>query len=130
MTLALPDLLDRGLQLEIKGETEKAAAVYQVFFENHPENTAVMKRLLILYRRLKEYRKEMRVIDLALATRRQVIVARQKAWAIEHPKAAKVSRALLKAVERLAKNQPGGDSPEIAALTKRKQLLSKRIKTK
>ena len=130
MTLARADLLVRGRQLEIGGETEKAAALYQTIFEKHPDDTAVMKRLLILYRRLKEYRKEMRVIDVALAARRQVIVARQKEWALEHPKAAKTGRALLRAVERWRKGQPGDESPEIAALTKRKQLLTKRIKSK
>jgi hypothetical protein len=128
MTLARPDLLDRGRQLETEGESGKAAALYQAFFEKHPEDTIVTKRLLIQYRKLKEYRKELRAIDAALAARKQVLAMRQKEWVLEHPKAAKASRALLRAVERPGKDQSGSTNPEIAALIKRKQGLLKKLR--
>ena len=130
MTLGRPDLLDLGRQLETEGDTEKAVALYQVFFEKHPDDITVMRRLLVLYRKLKEYRKEMRVVDAALAAQRQIIVARQKEWALGHPKAAKASKALLRTVERWGKGQLESESPGIEALVKRKQVLSKKLTTK
>ena len=53
---------------------------------------------------------------------------RQKEWVLEHPKAAKASRALLRAVERWGKDQPGGENAELAALIKRKQGLLKKTR--
>jgi hypothetical protein len=51
---------------EVEGELEKAALVYQKVIRESKLNEAAYDRLMIIYRKQKEYKKEAEVIDQAI----------------------------------------------------------------
>ncbi len=119
-------LLSEGRRLEQAGQLESAAAVYQRMVDADPGNQEAMERLLVVYRRLKDYPKELAVIDVALQTVAERNKVAQQTWLTAHPKAAKLGKQVLRFL--------GGESvtaygtnPEVQKLLKRKGLVERRI---
>jgi tetratricopeptide (TPR) repeat protein len=58
----IAEILDRGRELESKGELEEAAAAYEKAIKAYPLNEMAYNRLMIIYRKQKDYKKELSVI--------------------------------------------------------------------
>lgn len=72
--------LDKAKAFEQKSELEKAAASYEKTIRENPQNEYAYDRLMIIYRKAKEYKKE-----------RAIIVKAIKAFEEFYKKASKVS---------------------------------------
>lgn len=57
--------MDNARQQEQAGKPDEAAVLYQKVVDLDPENKDAVRRLLMMYRRLKDYRKELAVIGAA-----------------------------------------------------------------
>ena len=113
-------------RLEQTGESERAAALYQKIVDSDPDNQPAVGRLLVIYRKLKEYRKELAVIDAVLAAFAQRDKDLQAKWIKAHPKAAGASRSMVRQLGGVRVSAFGVD-PVVGALQKRKAVVVKRL---
>jgi tetratricopeptide (TPR) repeat protein len=126
LTVSYSNLRKKGVELKAGGKLREAADTYQKMFDQDPKDLVTMRQLLILYRKLKEYRKELTVINAVLAAQESYVKERQGEWMTGHPRAAKAARSLLKSLE--AKGEKVHDDPQVAALKKRKEMVKKKMK--
>jgi uncharacterized protein YciI len=122
---------DAARQLEKAGKLADAAVLYQQMVDTDPANRDAIGRLLVMYRKLKEYRKELAVINTALSAWQQRGKTQQDKWLREHPGAAGAGRSILRTLTK------GGDSTAVfgsdavvEAWVKRKAFVNKRLKGK
>ena len=125
-TITYRNLRTKAVEFKAGGKLREAAEVYQKMFDQDPKDLVTMRQLLILYRKLKEYRKELAVIDGVLAEQERHLKDQQGEWMSGHPRAAKAARSLLRSFE--AKGEEVHDDPQIAALKKRKETVRKKMK--
>ena len=105
-----------------------AAAIYQQIVNADPANRDAIGRLLVMYRKLKEYRKELAVIKTALATWQQRGKTAQDKWLKEHPGAAGAGRSILRTLTKGGDTTAAfGSDPAVDAWIKRKAFVNKRI---
>ncbi len=119
-------LLAEGQQLELEGRPEEAAASYQRVADDDPENQQAINRLLLIYRRLKEYKKELAVIDATLNAVAQRDKLAQQKWVAAHPGAAKLGKDVLKKLGGQSVTAYGTD-PLVEKLLRRKTIVEKKI---
>ena len=119
-------LLDEGQRLEAAGQPEAAAAAYQQVVDADPTNQDAVERLLVLYRRAKEYRKEMGVIDAALEAIARKDRSAQQKWIDAHPEAARLGKQVLRQLGG-EKATGYGTDPMVERLMKRKAFVGSRI---
>jgi tetratricopeptide (TPR) repeat protein len=124
-TTAYRDLREKGIALKAEGRLPEAAGTYQRMFDQDPKDLVTVRQLLILYRKLKEYRKELAVINAVMAAQDNYIQEQRDKWLSKHPRAARTGRTLLKQLE--AKGEKVHDDPLMAALKKRKETVMKRL---
>ena len=93
---SIQEMLAEGKEMEQTGQLPGAAAIYQKILDDDGRNQAVIGRLLIIYRRLKEYNKELEVIDGALAAYEQQDKTLQEKWIKAHPDAAGAGKAIFR----------------------------------
>jgi uncharacterized protein YciI len=131
LTKSIPGQIEEARRLEKQGQLADAAAIYQKVFSDDPANREVIGRLLILYRKLKEYKKELAVINGAIAAVEQRDKAAQDKWIREHPKAAGAGRSILRQLKLSGdKTAPFGADPVVNAWIKRKTFVMNRISGK
>ncbi len=61
------DLLELGKTLEHEGKPEDAAVAYEKIISRDPLNEYAFNRLMIIYRKLKKYRKEITIIKKGIS---------------------------------------------------------------
>jgi uncharacterized protein YciI len=120
------EMLTEGKRLEQGGQLSEAAAVYQKTVDRQPDNQGAVERLLVVYRKLKEYRKELAVIEAVLKGYEQLSKASQEKWIKEHPKAAGMGKAIFRQLGGASASGLGAD-PAVNRLLKRKMFVQKRI---
>ena len=114
----------RAIDLEREGEWVAAAEAWNKVRMAHPLRAKPYDRLMIIYRKLKEYDKELKVINAAISA----FSKKHKEQQISFPKKiAVLSKALLKATGLADKKgnniyRPG----EVERWEKRKELVLKR----
>jgi uncharacterized protein YciI len=118
-------LLSEARRQEQAGQPEAAADLYQQIVGIDPRNRDAIRRLLILYRRVKNYRKELAVINAALAAFSRHDKTVQQAWMSAHPEAARAGKAILRSLGGQQVSSYGAD-PMVEQLLKRKTLVEKR----
>jgi uncharacterized protein YciI len=121
--LNIREMIARGRQLEQAGQLAEAAVAYQKVVNDDGANQEAVGRLLILYRKLKEYGKELAVINGTLAAYKQRDKALQEKWIKDHPNAAGAGKAIFRTLGGLG--MPGADST-VESLLKRKGLVERR----
>jgi tetratricopeptide (TPR) repeat protein len=112
---------------EREGELAEAAAAYEKLVKKKPLNEPAYNRLMMLYRQLKEYKKELRIIKQAITAFENSYKRAQK-----HPgkKIANLSVALAKStglMDRKGKSiyEPG----PLARWRKRKMVVEKKVRS-
>jgi uncharacterized protein YciI len=118
-------LFDEGQRLEKADRLEEAAAAYQRVVDADPGAQDAVGRLLVVYRRLKDYHRELRVIEAALGAVEQRDKAAREKWLKAHPGAAKLGKEVLKTLggERMT---AFGTDPLVEKLLRRKEILEKK----
>lgn len=126
------DLTALARQQEQEGNLEEAVALYEKVVAKDALNELAIQRLLILYRKLKQYRKEMQLLNASLKANAGRLQQQQTAWSKQHPKAARTSKQLLKTLgSGRSKNAlPAYEDPIIATWRKRKENLTKKLEKK
>lgn len=127
--MGIQELLQEARELESREKYKDAAIIYQKVFDRDQGDTLVAARLLIIYRKLKEYLKELAVIDDALANFRQREKAIQQKWIKDHPKAAGIGRSMLRQMEKGGDEASAlGADPKVGVWLKRRALITRKIK--
>jgi len=114
-----------GQQFEKAGKWEDAAAAYQRVVDNDPGDQEAVARLLVVYRKLKDYTGELAVINAAINAVAERDKTAQREWISAHPEAAKLGKAVLKQLGGESVTAYGTD-PFVEKLMKRRALVEKR----
>ena len=121
-------LLERAHHHEVAQEYSEAAAAYERALKEKPVNELAFNRLMILYRKLKDQRKELYTINSAIKTFEDFYTPKGSKHG---SKVSKLSLALAKSTGLVDKKGKNIFDPEpIAKWKKRKMLLEKKIKSK
>ena len=88
------NLLSAGKILESEDKNEEAVRIYESIIKKHPVNEEAYNRLMIIYRKMRDYKKEKAVIDAGLTAFREFYRASSRLPAKKT--IASLSQALLK----------------------------------
>jgi uncharacterized protein YciI len=115
-----------GMRLEKTGELELAAAIYRKIADKDPFNQEAVGRLLVVYRKLNNYREELAVIRRVLAAYEEHDKVRQEKWIREHSKAAAAGTAVFQKLGGARVSGFGAD-PVVATLTRRRAMVERKL---
>lgn len=118
--------LAEGRRLEQNGHLEKAITAYRKLVDKDPRNQEAVSRLLVIYRKQKDYRSELAVIDQVLVSYREENKAREEKWMREHSGAAAAGRAIYRQLGGASISGFGVD-PEVISLTRRKEVVERKL---
>jgi tetratricopeptide (TPR) repeat protein len=98
---------------------------YEKIIREHPTNAQAYDKLMIIYRKLKDYKKELRVINAAIKSFEETFEKKQPDF---NQKVLSISKKLLKATGLADKKGNNIYLPgELAKWKKRKELVMKRV---
>ena len=124
------ELLKEARLQELDGKPEDAIKSYNQVISKDPLQVGAYNRLMILYRKLKDYKKELAVIKQAIAAYEKDIKKDQLSWKKANTKSAKLSLSLAKSMGLLNdKGLPVYEDPQILTWRKRQETVQKKIKT-
>jgi len=122
-------LMEQAAEAEKNGDNDSAVELYQQAMKQSPSSEAPYQRLMILYRKAKEYKKELAVINNGIRSFKQQFQHKHKQSPLISTKAARVSKTLAKSLGLTDKKGNSIHTPEpILKWEKRKQLLLKKMK--
>ena len=121
------DYIDQARAAEAEGDVKKAIEHYEHAIGQQPVLELPYTRLMILYRKEKRYKDELRIINKALEVYKQHYDAKAAPYA-GSGKLAQVSKALLKSLTGTTKRSSYTAYPEpIPKWSIRKKALEKKI---
>jgi len=124
------ELLKEARSQELEGKTNEAIKSYSLVISKDPLEAKAYNRLMILYRKLKEYKKELDIIKQAIGAYEKDIKDDQLIWKKANTKSAKLSLNLPKSMGLLNdKGLPVYEEPQIMTWRKRMETVQKKIKT-
>jgi len=119
----------RARQAEQAGEAEEAVSLYNQALKNDPMDDLAYNRLMVYYRKRKEYRKELKMIQVAIAAHVRHAQDTGNLWLKKNRKTARTAKALVKSLGLLdRKGIPKLETRQIAAWRKRMTVVRKRLK--
>lgn len=119
----------RAREAEQAGETDTAEKLYKQALKNDPLDDLAWNRLMVTYRRRKDYKQEQQIIKAAIAAHVQHAQDDQAAWLKRNRKTARTAKALVKSLGLLdRKGMPKLETRQLEAWRKRLTLVNKRIK--
>ena len=113
------------------GDLKKAISLYEKALKKEPANEYPYDRLMILHRKLKQYKEELHIINDGLKFFKEFYENKSQQLIGENRKIMQLSNALMKSVG--LKNKQGKNLyyPEpIPRWEKRKQVVEKKVKNK
>jgi len=124
---SIQDWMHNATELERSGEPGEAARLYEKVIGLDPVNEHAYDRLLIIYRKEKEYKKELAVVKKGIKSFEDYY---QSATKREHSRSvAHISNALMKSLQLADKKGKPLYPPEpIGKWSRRKLLIEKRLK--
>jgi len=125
-TRSIKEMLAEGKEVEKARQLPEAAAFYQKIVDDTGPNQEAMGRLLVIYRKLKEYGKELATIDGALAAYEQQDKTLQEKWIKAHPKAAGAGKAIFRKLGGAGMSGLEAN-PLVNKLLKRKVFVQKKL---
>lgn len=121
------ELIEEARNIEADGELEKAASIYEQAIRQHPMDEFPYNRLMIIYRKFKQPKNELRVIKKALEVYTAFYDKKLKPYT-SNTKVGQLSKALLKSVTGSAKKTSYTSYPEpIPRWTLRKKAVEKKL---
>ena len=126
---AIMDDWQRARQFEQEGEWEKAIRIYQRLLKTQPLNEKLYDRLMIIYRKTKNYQKEKEIITTAIRVYEKFYKENERTAVTK--KVAVISKALLKSLQMMdEKGRPSPQREPVKRWTKRKQWLQNRLSSR
>ena len=128
-SLGETSIIDKATELEKQGEAEKAAILYNKIIRNDPYNIPAYTRLMIIYRKLKLYKKELDTIKTGIRSFEQLY---KPSNPFEHNKKVKaLSVALMRSTGLGDKKGNSFYQKEpIGTWTRRKLIVEKKLGNK
>ncbi|HYK47897.1 MAG TPA: hypothetical protein VEV83_22120 [Parafilimonas sp.] len=129
LNIKLEDLVTRGKQAESDEDPEQAAKFYEQALKEQPVDPYPYERLMIIYRKLKRSRDELRVINTGLKNLRASNKQRQQKTVGRNSTIKTLSQALMKSSGLIDKKGNLLYEPEpIPKWEKRKSVVEKKLK--
>lgn len=123
----LREQLEAGKALESEKDFDAAIRLYSTILKKKPLNESVYNRLMILFRKTKDYRSELKIVDEAIKNFQEhgASVSKKHGGAI-----GRLSRSIGKSTGLLDQKGNSVYDPEpIATWKKRKLVIRKKLKT-
>lgn len=121
-------LLSKAQATEEEGAGAAAAKLYHQVVKQDPVEARAYNRLMVYYRRQKNYRKEQEVIRQAIAGYQRHAEESQQNWLRTHQRTARLAKALVKSLGLVnRKGLASWESRQVAAWRKRLQVVKKRL---
>jgi tetratricopeptide (TPR) repeat protein len=122
-------LLRDAREAEYQGDADKALALYKDVVNSDPLVEEAWQRLMILYRKRKDYAGELKIINLALQTFESRNREEQRQWLQKNRKIANLARSLAKSLGLLDKKGIViDDNPVLEKWRHRKEWVAARLK--
>lgn len=128
-SISYKETVAKANEAEDNGDLKKAIALYEQALKKEPANEYAYNRLMILHRKLKQYKEELRVINEGLKFFEEFYENKSQELIGGNKKIIQISNALMKSVG--LKNKQGKKLyyPEpIPRWEKRKLVVEKKIK--
>lgn len=120
--------LQAARDLETEGNLAGAIDLYLQVVGSDPLNTPAYSRLMVIYRRQKEYKKELAIINKAIKSHEESVRSNVQAWTNANRKAARLSKALAGSLGLIGRNGlPLHEDPLLEAWRKRKVTVTKKL---
>ncbi|TCD26553.1 hypothetical protein EZ456_13265 [Pedobacter psychrodurus] len=117
-----------GRQAERDGLLKEAVKQYLLLLKNKPAHIDANNRLMMAYRKLHEYSKEIELIKKAVNALEQETERQQQRYIDEHPEKASDTRALAMSLGLLGKKGlPLIENEVVARWQKRLQIVQKKL---
>jgi tetratricopeptide (TPR) repeat protein len=121
------ELVKDGRTAEAANDLEAAASLYEKAIKNDPLQENVYDRLMIIYRKLKQYKAELRIINAGIKAYENYY--KPKARGVKAKRVEEISLALLKSTGLTDKKGNHMYDPEpIGKWKKRKLVVEKKVK--
>lgn len=121
------DLLEKAKEFEQQNEPVQAAELYEKLIKTDPSNEFAYDRLMIIYRKEKEYKKELAVIKAGIKKFEEIHQSFTKLTPSK--RITDLSKKLLKATGLAdKKGRPLHNREPVARWRKRKEVVEKKIK--
>lgn len=126
-TKTLNEWLTLAKEKESGKKIDEAIEAYEHIIKEHPKKEQAYQRLMMLYRKKKDYKKELKVVETALNNFRHVL-GTIKQGEKQNKKINQLSMRLIKTTGLVdKKNNPAFFPEPLNKWTKRKMALEKRI---
>jgi tetratricopeptide (TPR) repeat protein len=121
-------LLAKARVAEQEGRPEEAERLYTEAIKNDPLEVTAYHRLMVYYRRQKDYKQEQAIIQAAIAAHQRHAQERHQTWLQQNKQTARTARALVKSLGLVDKKGiPKVENLQLEAWRKRLQLVRKRL---
>lgn len=128
--LSINELLNAARLLEAEGKADEAIKAYSSVTARDPLRAAAYNRLMILYRKQKQYGKELAIIKQAVAAYETDIKEDQQSWKKANAKLARLSQSLAKSLGLLTeKGLPVYEEPYITTWRRRMETVQKKMES-
>jgi tetratricopeptide (TPR) repeat protein len=124
---SIAEMMASARALERADDLSEAGKLYSKIVAAAPLHVAAYNRLMIVYRKQKEYRKELQLINQAIKAYEDGLAERQQAWTKSNRKAAKLSKTLASKLGLVDKKGTPVYEQDIERWRKRKQTVTKRV---
>lgn len=115
-------------QLEAGGDLKAAEKIYLRVAKSGAASARAFSRLMVIYRKLKEYRKELAIVNSAIRAFEEKLLGVSRKWSAANRKAARISRQLASSLGVInRKGLPVNEDPLLAEWRKRKERLERRL---
>lgn len=120
------DLLEQAKEAEEREDFSQAADLYEQVIKRHPLRDQPYDRLMIIYRKLKRFKDEFRVINRGIDTFEKFFNKKKEKMLSRHKQLARLSNALMKStgLKDSGDYMPG----PLARWKKRKAFVEKKLK--
>jgi tetratricopeptide (TPR) repeat protein len=124
-----PDALEKAKDAEEKQDFEQAIKFYQQEIKERPQHEHSYQRLMVVYRKLKKYKEELKVIEAGIQAFEELNERKTGQLVADNDKIKKLSAALMKSLGMQdKKGNPLYEPEPIAKWKKRRQIVEKKIK--
>lgn len=128
--LSVKEKMTKARGLEREGDMSAAVKIYKGIIQTDPLHSAAYNRLMIIYRRQKQYRDELVVIKQGIDAYEKDLWDDQMAWKKANRRSATVSRSLAKSLGLLDdKGRPTYEDPHINTWRKREAVARRKLDT-
>jgi hypothetical protein len=126
---ASPDITDKAKKAEYEGDLKLASTLYEQVLKKYLTDEFPYNRLMIIYRKLKQYKDELRVINKGIKNFEEAYKKRIKKPFRKNSAAGKLSTAFMKSTGLIDKKGNAVYEPQpVARWKKRKLTVEKKLK--